>query len=202
MTETPLSSGIAAPAVSRSVVIRVGMWCAEAIRSCAIGGTMATIAAWPLVRSGTRRIVTGFLLVAWIVVVVMLASAAATRQGTTLLVRVLGFEYSGIQGVSPGQFSFFEQLTSMRERQKLTPSERLGRFLRRYDNPPPVDAVLDELIRRPKWNERNIASLYQGERLSSEAVPVGARSSVVESAEEKWIAQQYDNLFSRVADRL
>jgi hypothetical protein len=88
--------------------------------------------------------------------------------------------------LEPTTFDFF-----LGQGAELSPSQHLANYLRKYDNPPPLEALLDRILVRPSWNERDIAQYFPNPQK-------GESTEDYTMAKSRWLAEQYDGLFRRV----
>ena len=94
----------------------------------------------------TRRLVKGILLAFWIGILVYLAFSAASRQGTQIIESVFTDDSYTVALKFGGAWE-----------DVLSPIQHLEIFLRRFpENPPPIDSVLDAVIKNPSWGDRKL----------------------------------------------
>jgi len=134
-----------------------------------------------------RRLAKGVVLIIWIAVLVSLAGLAASGRASQEVVNFF----------KPNNFSFYwSSQTTV-----LSPSDILARYLRGRENPPPIEAVLDEILVHPSWSERH---LRRSTASSAVNVPQPSSAAASRAAQEaradtnRWLTDQYDSLFRRV----
>lgn len=136
-----------------------------------------------------RRLAKGCLLAIWIIVLVGLAGLAASGRASKAVVEAFNF--------NPTSLTLYSYLSIGNA--DLSPNDILLRYLRGRkqgrDNPPPIEAVLDEIFVHPSWSER-----FKGP-----AVPKGMDADQARqwrSTVNRRLIDEYESLFRRVDSQL
>jgi len=130
-----------------------------------------------------RRLVKGVLLAAWIAVLAILAVEAATGRASFLVSHLWEL----------GSFSFIGLAPSG----AASPREQLQSYLVDYKNAPPIATVLDQVLTNPSWSDRDVASRYRGP-----AEPENQPRLAGESMKQRWVREQYSELFAKIDRKL
>lgn len=126
-----------------------------------------------------RRSARGAILIAWIVVLVFFAGLAATGKASDSVMSFFkrtGHVGSGVKSAAA---------------EARTPRQHLEQYLTRYEYPPPIEAIIDQVVIEPSWCLRDLGAEF------SKRHPDRAKEE-----QSFWVRDQYYDLFGKMDSKL
>lgn len=150
-------------------------------------GVAAARSAVTLGRSLVRRLVKGALLSAWLIVLIGLASwAASGKAGKEFIEAFEQLDYAVA----------YESIWQYRHPDEMTPNDFLVVYLKQNGNAAPIESVLDSVA--PRWREVNLKQIYLELYFPNGEDNINSLKLASIPDQYSWIRGEYFNLFGRV----
>lgn len=126
-----------------------------------------------------RRSVRGAILLAWIVVLVFFAGLAATGKASESVMTFFK------------RWDTFGSSVNSSATITITPRQHLDQYLSRYEYPPPIEAIIDQVVIEPSWCMQDLGAEF------------GIRNPGRSEKEKPfWVKDQYYDLFGKTDSKL
>ncbi len=140
-----------------------------------------------------RRSARGAILLGWILLLIFLAGLAAAGKASESVMSIINRADKFFNQVELYLMPSEKDKATPEPIQGPSPLQHLDNYKAYYEYPPPIEAVIHQMIKKPSWGEINLGKAYDNRKDKSVEKP---------SDKKEWIKDQYYQLFGSITSKL